>query len=110
MKRCLPHDPNAKIYFKYKAVNLSPQASKIAMLACHHGFIPEQEQRNIGLLILTRGDEQINVYYTKMTVGTCVTHPIKGKTQLFRRNVTIKELEKIFANPRVHTGKGYYER
>ena len=28
---------------------------------------------------------RINVYYTTQTVGTCLNHPKKGKTQLFRR-------------------------
>lgn len=53
---------------------------------------------------------RINVYYTTGTVGTCMNHPIKGKTQLFRRNVTLNELDKLFANPRSHTGKGYYRK
>lgn len=53
---------------------------------------------------------RINVYYTTMTVGSCLNHPKKGPTQLFRRNVTQEELIKIFRTPRVHTQKGYYER
>eukprot|EP01032_Pedospumella_encystans_P013611 gene13611-15661_t len=51
---------------------------------------------------------KINVYYTTGTVGTCVEHPISGKTQLFRRKVSYETLQRIFQNPRVHTGKGYY--
>lgn len=42
-----------------------------------------------------------------MTVATCINHPKQGKTQLFRKNVSFDELDKIFKNPRVHTGKGY---
>jgi len=53
---------------------------------------------------------RINVYYTTMTVGTCLKHPKKGRTQLFRRRVSMKQLEKIFENPRQHTGKGYYTK
>lgn len=53
---------------------------------------------------------RINVYYTTGTVGTCVSHPVKGKTQLFRRNVRPSELDTLFANPRSHTGKGYYRK
>ncbi len=52
---------------------------------------------------------KINVYYTTGTVGTCVEHPISGKTQLFRRKVDYKTLQRIFQHPRVHTGKGYYK-
>ena len=53
---------------------------------------------------------RINVYYTTGTVGTCLNHPRSGKTQLFRRNVSKSSLQAIFANPRVHTGDGYYKR
>lgn len=51
--------------------------------------------------------QRINVYYTNMTIGTSLEHPIKGKTQLFRRHVTDELLAKIFENPRTHTNKGY---
>ena len=53
---------------------------------------------------------RINVYYTTGTVGTCLEHPRLGKTQLFRRGCTMEALATIMANPRVHTGKGYYKR
>ena len=54
-------------------------------------------------------DCRINVYYTTGTVvGTSLYHKIIGKSQLFRRNVSISELKQIFQNPRIHTGKGYY--
>lgn len=53
---------------------------------------------------------RINIYYTTKTVGTCLHHPYKGKTQLFRKNVDVKQLVKIFKNPRCHTDKGYYQK
>lgn len=53
------------------------------------------------------GAVRINVYYTTGTVGTCLEHPRMGKTQLFRRDVSLELLEKIFLNPRVHTELGY---
>lgn len=62
------------------------------------------------MLSFWRGDVRVNVYYTTMTVGTCLDHPKQGKTQLFRRDVTEKELEMILRNPRVHTHKGYKTR
>lgn len=43
-------------------------------------------------------------------MGTCLDHPRSGKTQLFRRNVTLQELRAILADPRHHTWKGYYRR
>lgn len=51
---------------------------------------------------------RINIYLSTGTVATCLDHPVKGKTQLFRKRVTIRQLNEIFRNPRVHTGKGYY--
>ena len=54
------------------------------------------------------GKVRINVYYTTGTIASCLLHPLKGKTQLFRRNQTIGSLQMIFANPRTHTGEGYY--
>ena len=53
---------------------------------------------------------RIDIYYTTMTVTVSLNHPIKGKTQLNRRNISDNELRKIFNNPRLHTGKGYYVR
>lgn len=53
---------------------------------------------------------RINVWYKRMTVGTALAHPYKGKTQLFRKFVKGTEMKKIFQNPRTHTGRGYYTR
>lgn len=53
---------------------------------------------------------RINIYYTKMTVATALTHPKKGRTQLFRKNVTDDVLNKIFQDPRTHTRSGYYTK
>jgi len=74
----------------------------------------EVEHNNKSRLLSFRegksGSTRINVYYTTGTVGTCLNHPRRGKTQLFRRNVNIDALDSIFANPRIHTGEGYYHR
>lgn len=83
---------------------------QILALAEKHGYELEQEQPNICLLIFVKAAVQVNVYYSKMTVGTAMRHPTKGCTQLFRRCVSLNEMEQIFKNPRVHTGKGYYRR
>lgn len=65
-------------------------------------------QENIGMASYSDGATRINIYLTRMTVATCLTHPKKGPTQLFRKNVNISMLKEIFAYPRKHTGKGYY--
>ena len=53
---------------------------------------------------------RINIYLSKMTVATCIKHPIKGKTQLFRKHVDDVLMRRIFRNPRVHTDKGYQRK
>ncbi|GFH47475.1 hypothetical protein CTEN210_03950 [Chaetoceros tenuissimus] len=49
---------------------------------------------------------RLNFYLTTGTVGSSLDHPVKGKTQLFRREVV--DFSALFDNPRTHTGKGYY--
>eukprot|EP00957_Ditylum_brightwellii_P178377 13586328-Ditylum_brightwellii.AAC.1 len=44
------------------------------------------------------------------TIGTALSHPAQGATQLFHCNCTAKGLVKIFENSRAHTGKGYKNR
>ena len=60
-----------------------------------------------------RGDTtlltRMNVYYTTGTIATCLDHPVQGKTQLFRRNITdISVVRELMQDPRLHTGLGYH--
>lgn len=55
-------------------------------------------------------DDIVDVWWSRMTVGTIITHPKKGRKPLFRRHVDRKLMEKIFQYPRIHTGEGYYTR
>lgn len=57
-----------------------------------------------------RDGDRINVYYTTGTVGTCVDHPTRGRTQLFRRDRDWDGLRALLDNPRAHTGDGYYRK
>ncbi|WP_424244363.1 hypothetical protein Dip510_001576 [Elusimicrobium posterum] len=82
----------------------------IRALAATNGWAEVDLQENICMISFKRDKQRVNVYFSKATVGTAIDHPKKGKTQLFRRNVTPKLLEKIFNNTRVHTGKGYYKK
>lgn len=63
----------------------------------------------------------LNIYWNKRTeyilavgrpallvVQSAINHPKKGRTQLHRRGIDLIALEKLFENPRTHTGKGYY--
>lgn len=82
----------------------------IDSIATKHKYVCFDYQENIGMASYSDGQTRINVYLTKMTVATCLTHPKKGPTQLFRKNVTENQLDEIFAYPRKHTGKGYYKK
>ena len=53
---------------------------------------------------------RLNVYYTTGTVATCLDHPWQGKTQLFRRDVSMSLLRQLMREPRLHTGTGYHRR
>lgn len=82
----------------------------IDTIAKKHGYICFDFQENIGMASYSDGATRINIYLTTMTVATCLSHPKKGATQLFRKNVTLLMLDEIFSYPRKHTGKGYYKK
>lgn len=83
-------------------------------MAKKHGWKFLEAQPRIGLVSFTKDIDgspaRINVYTTKMTVGTCLNHPKKGKTQLFRKKVGRDLMDRIFENPRVHTKIGYVRK
>lgn len=83
---------------------------QIEEIAIKNNFNRIDYQENIGLISYSDGSTRINIYLTKMTVSTCLNHPKKGNTQLFRKNVTKQMLYEIFEYPRKHTGKGYYTK
>jgi hypothetical protein len=83
-----------------------------ALAACH-GYEEVQFNETSRVIAFTNSDPnnktRVNVYYTTGTVATCLHHPYSGKTQLFRREQTLESLGELFANPRQHTGSGYYK-
>jgi hypothetical protein len=85
---------------------------EVRRIAESHGYVElslNEESRVISFRSQS-GSTRINVYYTTGTVGTCLNHPTRGKTQLFRRETNVEQLELIFQDPRNHTGKGYYRK
>lgn len=87
------------------------EVDRVREIATSSGWKEIDHQENIGMVSFSRnGHERINVYYTKGTVGTCLNHPKQGKTQLFRRNVGIDLLTRLFEKPRLHTRLGYKRR
>jgi len=99
---------------------LDPKLRTAAKLAKDTGWDTIDHQDNIKMLRVARqrGSEvvKVNIYYGKKTgaqtytVATALKHPTKGKTQLFRKHVTLEELKGILQNPRAHSGKGYYKK
>jgi len=68
---------------------------------------------HLDMLSFRRKKTRINIWHDKwgtLTIGTALEHPVKGKTQLFRRGVRMKLLERILDYPRVHTGRGYQRK
>lgn len=89
------------------------ELSKIRSIAAQIGTVEETYLNTKSRVVSFHNytvDCRINVYYTTGTVGTCLYHPVCGKTQLFRRGVTYELLADIFRHPRVHTGTGYFRK
>lgn len=80
----------------------------VSEAAIKHKWEIQQYEEHTYKLILRKKGVQLSVYISTMTVQTSMTHPVKGKTQLTRKNITAKEFEKLLINPRLHTGKGKY--
>lgn len=83
-------------------------AKKIKALSKKYGY--DSFVCNSVMAIVRKKDVFITIWHKTMTVGTTLTHPIKGRTTLFRKNIEPKEVEAILKNPRVHTEKGYYRK
>ena len=89
--------------------------AEVRNLAARYGWSEVQynaESRVIAFTSMseTNGRMRVNVYYTTGTVGTSLNHPIDGPGQMFRRCTSLRDLEQIFSNPRVHTERGYKRR
>ena len=108
---------------------MTPQETRerIRERARDRGWAEIDHQENIMMISFTRkllpvktaedissipeNSARVNVYYGKpwrLTVATIINHPKVGRRQLFRKHITIHELDNILINPRIHTGKGYY--
>ena len=84
--------------------------TKIRTIMLKSGWMEIDWQENIFMLSYSKEGVRMNIYYSRMTVGTAMHHPKRGDTQLFRRNVSMESLEKLALKPRLHTGVGYYKK
>ena len=92
-------------------MNYDEKIEQIKVIAQRHNYNLDKHVLESKVLIFKNKNQTINVWYSKMTVGTAIKHPKhENRRQLYRRNVTFEELNSIFANPRVHTDKGYFQK
>ena len=77
----------------------------VRRIAWRHNWEEVQINTRSCVVGFKRQNERINVYYTTGTVGSCLTHPRHGKTQLFRRNQTLSNLGQIMRDLRWHSGE-----
>ncbi|GFH57857.1 hypothetical protein CTEN210_14333 [Chaetoceros tenuissimus] len=87
----------------------------IRSIASRHGYEEVQFNETSRVIAFEKntsngGSVRFNIYYTTGTVATCLDHPRSGKTQLFRRDQDIDDVDTLFADPRFHSGVGYYRR
>lgn len=86
-----------------------PKLKAIRRLAHENGWRELWHREDESRIRFKRGtDILLDIWYSKMTIGTILTHPTKGRNQLFRKNVSQDMLKRIIENPRVHTDEGYY--
>lgn len=98
---------------KEKLTGLTDRIDHLVFAAETNGWHVVQVDLKTYMIGFKKDDKEytrINVYVTKSTFVTQLKHPKKGKGQLFRRNVWEENYDKLFANPRAHTGRGYYRR
>jgi len=102
--------------YKYKPINIGQthewyeRIKKIRDLADLNSWQEIDLQEKTTMISFRKAGMRMNIYYTKMTVGTAMRHPKMGSTQLYRRHVTDEQLYKLMRNPRHHTGRGYYKK
>lgn len=93
-----------------KKILAEDRLSDMTKLAIMHGWDQLDYQENIYMVSFRRNGVRLNIYLTTLTISASMDHPSKGKTQLFRKRLSNKEIGGVFVNPRIHTGKGYYKK
>ena len=70
----------------------------------------ECERSDAPMALIRKDGVRLNFWLSTGTVGSYLDHPTQGKTQLFRRDITMCGVAVILDNPRQHTGVGYHTR
>ena len=83
----------------------------LRIIAEHYGWREIKHDESQKLLRFKKGgNDLIDIWYSTMTIGTTITHPVRGRNTLFRRNVNADMLKKVLRNPRFHTNEGYHKK
>ena len=90
----------------WQLATVRTEAQKAGLAEIYHN----PQSAVVSFSSLQAGFKRLNVYYSTGTVGTCMDHPTKGHTQLFRRNVGFDLLMQLMRQPRMHTGAGYHRK
>lgn len=95
-----------------KIVNMKNEekVENIRLLAQVYGWQLMWHRELTGELYFRKAGCQLTIWYSTMTVRTALKHPTKGKTQMFRKRISMELLERIMTNPRIHTNKGYIQK
>lgn len=82
----------------------------VSEIAKKNGYKMYVFDKNSNFGVFKKDNIRIAVNFNTMKVMSTLDHPKRGRKQLTRGKMTIKETQKIFENPRIHTGKGYYSK
>lgn len=75
-------------------------------IAKKRGYRYRVHHKNICLLLYRKGDAQISVYYSKMTVGVVkLEENIKNRQQYYRNVYSFGSLDRLFKNPPIEGKK-----
>ena len=80
--------------------------------AQRHGWrkTASPSSRNAHSVSYRKDECKLTIWLNTGTCGSFLSHPVQGKTQLFRKRNGEYDLEDIFKNPRKHTDSGYHTK
>lgn len=80
----------------------------LSLIALENGWEFCKFDKNNGMLSFIKPNrDRINIFLTTLTVVTAITHPKRGKNQLYRKDCRLDTVKELLKNPRLHTGNGY---
>jgi hypothetical protein len=87
---------------------MNEEVKQIRKIAKDCGF---KEKNHIArqkiISFVNKNNTKIDIYYSKMTIGLTFVHPREGKKQVFKKNISLNKLKKIFNNPLLYSVECY---